>query len=117
MTFKETTNYFLFSDGSYSDYAVGSLYKSEEALPVDAWYDFLESRNAEREVIMIDAKKKACERVGLDYEREKNALSIYHSPEYAEFLQWKNSQLCDDEVFQKMHNMVLVDYSECHGGM
>ena len=109
--------FFLFSDGSYSDYSVGGLYKTDRRVTQKMWDKFLNKQVESRNKKMNEFKRKACTRVGITDEDEINMINFYGSPEWREWDDWRRKQESDDTVFQKLHNMVEIEYEELHGGM
>jgi hypothetical protein len=122
--------YYLFSDGEYSDYSVGSLYVTEQKLADDVWDKFLEDQSNKREAEQSRLIIAHGERTGVGHiiiERssyfgvrktfiEPINYKDFRASEEGKAYQKFRSEMNDDKTFQEMYNMTLVDYTECHGG-
>jgi hypothetical protein len=104
--------FFTFASGTYEEYKVSGLYKTDHPVTLKDWEKFKQFLDEMENDVYEAYKKKACERVGVDYEKEKPNTVFWDSPEYEEFIQWRDSQETAENRFKAVHEMQPVEYIE-----
>jgi hypothetical protein len=116
--------YFMFSNGSYSDYYVGGMYVCDHEVTETEWYEFRrqsksdEKAHKERTIVAYGERTGKGHTKTIYHQRDGNDLVVVNadgyflSPEYKEYRKW-----CEEndpnEAFRKLHGMVEIEYVEC----
>lgn len=120
-------HYFMFSDGSYSDYCVGGLYVCDHGVTEVEWEEYLKTYrelsteqrySAMRQYSARRGKNDHWEYVGTDgkiHVSMRDGISYQKSEEAMLYRKWREAN-DPQESFIKVHNMVKVEYTELHGG-
>jgi hypothetical protein len=119
-------HFFMFSQGSYSDYMVGGLYACDHEVSEAEWREHCEKYYIALENKRTEVYKAFGERTGygtsLDYRgmvsspKDFNQCREYNgSIEYHNLKKWE-AENDPEKTFQEMHNMVPVEHNEMHRG-
>jgi predicted HD phosphohydrolase len=96
-------HFFMFSQGSYSDYGVRGMYLCDHDVDEKEWDQFYKDWRAE----LIKVRDTFNTEIGYDYSRTPNCQESFEWKAYQEF-----QAISPEELFQKLHGMVEVEYKE-----
>jgi hypothetical protein len=103
------TYYFMFSEGSYSDYCVGGLYTCDHPVTVDEWDAFCNAVSAERHKRGEEVFAPWKGQLPRDYMKDDDYKAV--SAAYWDW--WRESD--PQKRFVEKHNMQRVEYTELWG--
>lgn len=98
---------------TYRDYDtqdIEGVFSCDYEITEDDWYEFAEMQEKIREEVYEQYKRKACERVGFDYDSTIHLSSA--APEQQEYVQWLGSQPSIFEMYKAVHNLEPVNFFE-----
>jgi hypothetical protein len=97
------TYYFMFSEGSYSDYMVGGMYSCDHEVTEDEWHSHLAAYETERTA-------KQVEIYGHDFNKPYS-WQRHTREQHVEMSAWSEAN-DPDKTFVAKHNMTRVAYEE-----
>lgn len=112
--------YFMFSNGSYSDYCVGGLYVGDDSVPDDAWQIHCDAWTVEFVGKMRESQLQFLRDTGhpgADYfANDLNCAFAYGNDWWkgAAYRKWRDDYSKKTDVFISKWKLVQVEYQECH---